>query len=170
MDHTTRSRRVRSSSARSAKATTGAPISDPSSSSGPSRRNSARPRPATFTRAIVVLVAVLALCTQYFAPRFTGTVREFFTQTQHWRVSKPSISLRSPLVFDPETCPNSDQHAEFKGTFNTRPERSMALAEQAKRVAAEFDFGPDAVNKAVKEFVREMGMYSLCSLMTVLTS
>jgi hexokinase len=34
----------------------------------------------------------------------------------------------------------------------------MALAEQAKRVAAEFDFGDDAVNKAVKEFRREMGM------------
>ena len=157
MDHTTRSRSVRSSSTRSAKATTGRPLSDPSSSSGQGRRDSARP--ATFTRAIVVLVAVLALCTQYFAPRFTGTVREFFTQTQHWRVSKPGISLRSPLVFDHETCPNSDQHVEFKGTFNTRPERSMGLAEQAKRVAAEFDFGQDAVNKAVKEFVREMGVY-----------
>jgi hexokinase len=34
----------------------------------------------------------------------------------------------------------------------------MALAEQAKRVAAEFDFGDDAVNTAVKEFRREMGM------------
>jgi hexokinase len=34
----------------------------------------------------------------------------------------------------------------------------MALAEQAKRVAAEFDFGDDAVKKAVKEFRREMGM------------
>jgi hexokinase len=35
----------------------------------------------------------------------------------------------------------------------------MALAEQAKRVAAEFDFGDDAVNKAVEEFRREMGMW-----------
>jgi hexokinase len=33
----------------------------------------------------------------------------------------------------------------------------MALADQAKRVAAEFAFEKDAVNKAVKEFIREMG-------------
>jgi hexokinase len=33
----------------------------------------------------------------------------------------------------------------------------MTLADQAKRVAAEFNFGKDAVNKAVKEFIREMG-------------
>jgi hexokinase len=32
----------------------------------------------------------------------------------------------------------------------------MTLAEQAKRVAAEFDFDDNAVNKAVKEFIREM--------------
>jgi hexokinase len=35
----------------------------------------------------------------------------------------------------------------------------MTLAEQAKRVAAEFDFDDNAVNKAVKEFIREMGMH-----------
>jgi len=49
------------------------------------------------------------------------------------------------------------QHVEFAGTFYTRPERSMALAEQARRVATEFDFSTDAVNKAVREFIREMG-------------
>ncbi|KAF2741132.1 glucokinase [Polyplosphaeria fusca] len=32
----------------------------------------------------------------------------------------------------------------------------MGLAQEAKRVADEFDFGPDAVRKAVKEFIREM--------------
>ncbi|KAJ4335220.1 glucokinase [Didymella glomerata] len=32
----------------------------------------------------------------------------------------------------------------------------MALADQAKRVAAEFEFSDDGVNKAVKEFIREM--------------
>jgi hypothetical protein len=40
----------------------------------------------------------------------------------------------------------------------------MALAEQAKRVAAEFDFSNDGLNKAVKEFIREMGMHSTVSL------
>jgi hexokinase len=35
----------------------------------------------------------------------------------------------------------------------------MALADTAKRVAAEFDFNDDAVSKAVKEFIREMGRW-----------
>jgi hexokinase len=45
------------------------------------------------------------------------------------------------------------------GTFNTQHKRSMSLADQAKRVAAEFDFDDNAVNKAVKEFIREMGTH-----------
>lgn len=36
----------------------------------------------------------------------------------------------------------------------------MGLAEHAKRVAAEFEFGPENVRQAVKEFIREMG--TLC--------
>jgi hexokinase len=105
--------------------------------------------------AVVVGVVLLAL----FAPRSPPTLREIFDRTQHWRATSPSLTLRNPLVFEEQPiCPKPKQHVEFKGTFNTRPERSMALAEQAKRVAAEFDFGKDAVNKAVKEFIREMGM------------
>ena len=59
----------------------------------------------------------------------------------------------------PQTCPKPVPNSQFVGTFNTRPERSMALADQARQVAAEFEFGADAVNKAVKEFIREMGMF-----------
>ena len=32
----------------------------------------------------------------------------------------------------------------------------MALAEAAKSIAAQFDYPPDAVNRGVKEFIREM--------------
>jgi hexokinase len=32
----------------------------------------------------------------------------------------------------------------------------MALAEEAKRIAAEFDYPTDEVRKGVKEFIREM--------------
>lgn len=72
----------------------------------------------------------------------------------------PSITLRNSIVLqDPPTCPKPEQHVEFVGTFNTDHKRSMALADQAKRVAAEFDFSDDAVNKAVKEFIREMGRH-----------
>ena len=110
------------------------------------------------------MVVLLALVIQFYAPHFPHAVLQFFTQDQHWRVSSPGITLRNPVLFqedlqeEPPICPKPEQHVEFVGTFNTRPERSMALAEQAKRVAAEFEFGPDAVNKAVKEFIREMGM------------
>lgn len=112
------------------------------------------------THSLVSLVVVLlVLFVQLLAPHFPHTVLLFFTQDQHWRVSSPGITLRNPVLFQEESafCPKPQQQVEFVGTFNTRPKRSMALAEQAKRVAAEFDFEQDAVNKAVKEFIREMG-------------
>jgi hexokinase len=113
------------------------------------------------THTVVVGVLLLALAVPFLAPRFPHTIHEIFDRTQHWRVSSPAITLRNPLVFhEPPICPKPKQHVEFKGTFNTRPERSMALADQAKRVAAEFGFEKDAVNKAVKEFIREMGMHT----------
>jgi hexokinase len=110
------------------------------------------------THTVVVAVVLLALSVPLLPPHFPHAIREIFDKTQHWRVSPPSVTLRNPLVFEePQTCPKPAQHVEFKGTFHTKPERSMALADQAKRVAAEFDFEKDAVNKAVKEFLREMG-------------
>jgi hexokinase len=128
----------------------------PKNHSGAGWRDSVRSPLVTHIIAVVVGVVLLAL----FAPRSPHTLREIFDRTQHWRASSPSLTLRNPLVFQEHPiCPKPKQHVEFKGTFNTRPERSMALAEQAKRVAAEFDFGKDAVNKAVKEFIREMGMW-----------
>jgi len=41
------------------------------------------------------------------------------------------------------------------GLFKTK-DRKMKLQEEAKRVAAEFDFSDEQVNAAVKEFVKEM--------------
>lgn len=106
----------------------------------------------------VVVVLGFVLLAPLLAPHFPDTLHEIFYRTQHWRTSSPSVILRNRLVFqEQQICPKPKQHVEFKGTFNTRPERSMALADQAKQVAAEFDFKQDAVNKAVKEFIREMG-------------
>ena len=108
---------------------------------------------------IAAIVVLLALFFQVFAPHFPLTALRFFTKDQHWTVRSPGITLRNPVLFhEPQICPRPQQVAEFEGTFNTHPTRSMALAEQAKRVAAEFDFSDDGVNKAVKEFIREMGM------------
>jgi hexokinase len=141
-----------SSSPRPVKATVA-----PNTHSGPRStrwRDSAR-YPLVTHIVIVVGVVLLAL----FAPRSPHTILEIFDRTQHWRSTSPGLTLRNPLVFEEQPiCAKLSQHVEFKGTFNTRPERSMALADQAKRVAAEFDFEKDAVNKAVQEFIREMGM------------
>jgi hypothetical protein len=40
-----------------------------------------------------------------------------------------------------------------------RTERSMALSEAAKRVAAEFEYSGDDIRKSTKEFLREMGRF-----------
>lgn len=130
----------------------------PQSNWSPPRRKPGRASYATHT-VIGAIVVLLALFFQGFAPHFPHTVLRFVTKDRHWHVSSPGITLRNPVLFhEPQICPKPEQVIEFEGTFNTHPKRSMALAEQAKRVVAEFDFSNDGVNKAVKEFIREMGM------------
>ncbi|KAI8934502.1 hypothetical protein NX059_008204 [Plenodomus lindquistii] len=106
-----------------------------------------------------VLVVLLALVVvQFFPIPTTANILRFLTQDH--TTNRAGFTLRNPIVYpQPPTCPKPQPiqpPLEFVGTFNTRPERSMALADQAKRVAAEFEFEKDAVNKAVKEFIREM--------------
>lgn len=138
------------------KATTAS--SRPQSNWNPPHRKPAGASFATHTL-IGAIAVLLALFFQVFAPHFPHTILRLFTKDQHWHVSAPEITLRNPLfLHEPQICPKPEQIVEFSGTFNTHPKRSMALAEQAKRVAAEFDFSDDGVNKAVKEFIREMGM------------
>lgn len=130
----------------------------PRSSWRPPLRKPGRASFATHT-VIGAIVVLLALFFQVFAPHFPHTVLRFFTKDQHWTVSSPGITLRNPVLFtEPQICPKPEQIVEFKGTFRSHPKRSMALADQAKRVAAEFEFSDDGLNKAVKEFIREMGM------------
>jgi hypothetical protein len=70
------------------------------------------------------------------------------------------------------TCPSpSSALSAFGASFDTEQtfynsvtERSMTLAEEAKRVAAEFDYSDEDVNKAVKEFIRQMGASFSASL------
>ncbi|KAL1601085.1 glucokinase [Nothophoma quercina] len=129
----------------------------------PPRRKPGRASFATHT-VIGAIVVLLALFFQVFAPHFHHTVLRFFTKDQHWIVSSPGITLRNPILFhEPQICPKPEQIVEFEGTFRTYPKRSMVLANQAKRVAAEFEFSDDGLNKAVKEFIREMGMHSTMS-------
>ncbi|KAF2131179.1 hypothetical protein P153DRAFT_365774 [Dothidotthia symphoricarpi CBS 119687] len=105
------------------------------------------PRPALATHtAVGILVVALALVSQFFfTPHFPRSLLDHLARDHPPVLSDESL-----------TCPTPTQHVEFAGTFYTHPERSMALADQARRVAAEFDFSTDAVNKAVSEFIREM--------------
>lgn len=104
-------------------------------------------------RLLSVVVALLALVFYPQAPHFPREFLRFFND------ESPDITLRNPVLFAaPPTCPKPEKQST-SNTFYTDTERSMALADQAKRVAAEFDFGPDNVRKAVKEFIREMGTF-----------
>jgi len=131
------------------------------------RRDAVRPRPFVsphhvYGGLVLVLVLVLQLLV---APHLPHEILRFFTTTttttvHPWHVTSPVDSPHATALYKtPPVCPKPTPKVDFAGTFNTDTVRSMALAEQAKRVAAEFEFGPDAVNKAVKEFIREMGRF-----------
>lgn len=62
----------------------------------------------------------------------------------------------SPLA-SKTVCANSNIFSE-PAAFS--PASRMSLLEEARRVAAEFDYPPDEVNKGVKEFIRQMGWFS----------
>ena len=63
--------------------------------------------------------------------------------------------LRNSVSVDFEpVCPNAPIFLEPLPT--SRPHK-MSLIEEARRVAAEFDYPAEAVNKGVKEFIRQMG-------------
>jgi hexokinase len=107
---------------------------------------------------------VLALGLQFIAPHLSHNLLQNLTANtrHHWRATSPGFTLHNPLLYkdNPPVCLKPEPHVDFAQTFYTDTTRSMALAEQAKRVAAEFDFDQDHVRKAVKEFIREMGMSS----------
>lgn len=51
-------------------------------------------------------------------------------------------------------CPNTPVFSE---PLPTSHPYKMSLLEEARRVAAEFDYSAEDVNKGVKEFIRQMG-------------
>ncbi|KAF2712531.1 hypothetical protein K504DRAFT_464619 [Pleomassaria siparia CBS 279.74] len=103
-----------------------------------------------------VLLVLLALGLQFIAPHLSHDILQSLTSNHHWPVT-PAFTFRNPIAYKtPPVCPKPPPHVEFARTFYTDTTRSMALAEQAKRVAAEFEFDKDHVQKAVKEFLREM--------------
>jgi hypothetical protein len=64
-------------------------------------------------------------------------------QEAYYDQLEPGRRCRPKSIFDPE-LPYSRVHA------------NMALLEEVKRTAAEFEYPPEEVNKGVKEFIRQM--------------
>lgn len=85
--------------------------------------------------------------------------------------SSPSAcpQIKSPLSLSPSPAPDAllcpSIHAPRDSPGNTFyapvAHRSMALAQQSKRVAAEFEFTAEHVNRAVAEFIHEMGEFAV---------
>lgn len=117
------------------------------------------------------LLLLIALLVQFFvAQRSSGSS---FASQRFPFSSDPTHAVTEPLacpssaaptvIFTAsrtDTCPTPAQEVEYKygGFYNRRADsgRSMALADEARRVAAEFDLGAVELNKGVKEFLREM--------------
>jgi len=107
------------------------------------------------SRLTLLLVALfVALLVQLFLQR-----QEILDQSaaleelQHFTCP---VALPSNHIFARDlTCPHTP--IENTGTFLASSERSMPLAESAKRVAAEFEYSGEEVRRGVKEFLRQMG-------------
>jgi hypothetical protein len=89
-------------------------------------------------------------------PRFIASLR---------KPSQPLNSSRSDFCrYNPSNpflqdliCPHTTED-HTSTLFDTSAPRNMGLAQEAARVAAEFEYSDDQVNKAVKAFIRQMGM------------
>lgn len=97
--------------------------------------------------ASILSITLLALLLHFLAPRVPFDLPRFTTT-----LSDASLHA-TPAAPSPRTCP------DYEKQLFTYPkvEGKMTLVENATRVAHEFEFGADAVRKAVKEFIREMG-------------
>ena len=88
-----------------------------------------------------------------------GLVIQFFRPSPNLsflplRQSSEVESVKSRTL---HTCPKS---LPFLESFPISRLHKMTLLEEAKRVAAEFDYPAKEVNKGVKEFIRQMGWFS----------
>jgi len=73
-------------------------------------------------------------------------------------VHTPPASCPPPAknpFFDDLYCPQSSYSDQLGTLYNTAP-RSMGLAEEAQRIAAEFEYSNQDVNNGVKAFVAQM--------------
>lgn len=124
------------------------PISCSSAELKLSSKRSLRPWLST-PQLISFLFLLLVLLVQIFLPspvHIGSIIRE---PVSH------GVSVDSTAV-----CPNT--HIFDEPLPVSRPKK-MSLLEEARKVAAEFEYPPEEVNKGVKEFIRQMSSYTLWS-------
>ena len=77
----------------------------------------------------------------------------------------PPVSYQEPqkrVNTAENVCPNLNIFGPanlFTSDFPITRTHKMSLIQEAERVAAQFDYPAEAVNKGVKEFIREMGLF-----------
>lgn len=83
-----------------------------------------------------------------------------YSQNRQLPLSSTTTSFSPPALINsiPGVCESPDPFPT--ATPISRPHK-MALMAEVKRVAAEFEFSDEDVNKSVKEFIAEMSAYIL---------
>ena len=102
-----------------------------------------------------ILVLLSALVVQFLFPRL-----QIFNPRQPAQQVAPPASCPPPAsnpFLQDLICPHPP--LEQSGTLYNVAPRSMALAEQAKKVAAEFEYTSKDVNKATQAFIKQMSAY-----------
>ena len=102
-----------------------------------------RPQPATFLSALVVVLVIVIV--------------QLVSQSPYLFRPFPAAlppTCPAPNAFVQELYCRAPQHTP-RSLFGRSP-RSMALARAAERVAAEFEYSQEDVNRGVREFIREM--------------
>lgn len=110
-----------------------------------------RPSPTTLVLGLLLIAVLLA---QYLLPHLPIPYQDLFLRTYPTPTpaSCPPVPTYNPFV--QELYCRVPTHTP--GSIYNRSPRSMSLAQAAERVAAEFEYKKEDVNRGVKEFIRQM--------------
>ena len=100
----------------------------------------------TYTRLVSFIVLLVVIVVQLLRPQ---------TVVYSPRLSPTHTTWVAPELDPFGFCLRTDISPTKQPTS---PARKMSLAEEARRIAAEFDYPAVEVNKAVAEFQRQMGL------------
>ena len=102
----------------------------------------------------LLLTLVIALIAQVLYQR--RAIRGQIAEIDELRLVTPREDSPKYLFAPNPVCPPVTQKS---GTFTTSVKRNMKLQDAVQRVVKEFEYGPEDVQRGVKEFLKEMGMH-----------